>query len=84
MPEIELTCSHCSQLIGVPPVLNDMADGEACPVCRDRVLEAQTPIFHGSATATAAISLVGGAARAPEEASHLRLVEDGPDQEFPA
>lgn len=59
MSESDVLCFHCGLPVGDPPRLNEMADGEVCPVCRDRLLEELPPIVH-SPTVTL------GTARAPE------------------
>lgn len=41
-----IVCFHCGQTLGDPPALNTTGDGEACPVCAERLLETLPPIFH--------------------------------------
>ena len=43
-------CFTCGQPIADPPRPNCLQDGEPCPACRDRALDALPPIFpsqHG-------------------------------------
>ncbi|MFT5052779.1 MAG: hypothetical protein ACI8QZ_004216 [Chlamydiales bacterium] len=84
MPESDVVCFHCSQPIGDPPQLNEMADGEPCPACRDRLLDELPPIFHAPLEAGGAIPVQETGTGEPEQASGLRLVEDDPDDEYPA
>lgn len=54
MSEREVVCFHCTQPIGDPPRLNELADGQVCPACRDRLLEELPPIVHSPVRAGAA------------------------------
>jgi len=40
-------CFSCGQAAGVPLRLNYLSSGEVCPACRDRVLEALSPLLPG-------------------------------------
>lgn len=38
-------CFTCGQPIGEPPRINELADGEPCPSCRDRLLDSLPPLL---------------------------------------
>lgn len=67
MSESEVVCFHCTQPIGDPPRLNELSDGEVCPVCRDRLLEELPPIVH---------SPVGSSGHASQAATEATPADD--------
>ena len=69
MSESEVLCFHCAQPIGDPPQLNELEEGEVCPVCRDRLLEELPSIMHSPVP-------IGGAASRPGGGMHIVT---GPD-----
>lgn len=56
-------CFSCGQAAGAPLRLNYLSSGEVCPACRDRVLEALSPLLPGRRAAKRARS---SGASAPE------------------
>jgi len=82
----DVLCFHCSRPIGDPPQLNEMADGEPCPICSNRVLEDLPPIFHMPLEVADGMKAPAypKVAEEPTEETGLRLVEDDPDEIHPA
>ena len=46
----DILCFHCGKPVGDPPVLNEVAEDEVCPVCRDRVLDSLPPALPSRPT----------------------------------
>ena len=47
-------CFSCGQVVGDPPRLNRLESGDACPTCRERVLDALPPVLPRLVLPTAA------------------------------
>lgn len=41
----DILCFHCGKPVGDPPILNEVAQDQVCPVCRDRVLDSLPPLL---------------------------------------
>lgn len=54
----DILCFHCGKPVGDPPILNEVAEDQVCPVCRDRVLDAAPSLLPSEAVPEAAGSWV--------------------------
>ena len=86
MADSEILCFHCAQPVGDPPQLNELEDGEACPACRDRLLEELPPIVHSPVRAVepkageASETGTGSSEEGEDEEAWPRLVRDVDDE----